>query len=93
MSQSTSQNASLSIRSPPLTFEMPASCVIAPIVVRHVEAGRIDERAGVVLHGHDLGARLHEQLGRRAADVAHALHRHARAVERQADAAAPPRAR
>ena len=93
MSQSTSQNDSLSIRSPPLTWAMPASCVIARHRRRHVEAARIDERSGVVLHRDELRAGLDEELGRRAADVAHALHRDARAVERQADAGAPPRGR
>ena len=88
MSQSTSQNDSLSIRSPPLTLAMPAVVRDRGHRRRHVEAARIDERPGVVLHRDELGTGLDEQLGRRSADVAHALHRDARAVERQAD---PPR--
>jgi hypothetical protein len=35
---------------------------------------------------HQVGAGLDEELGRGAADVAHALHRDAHAVEREADA-------
>jgi hypothetical protein len=52
-----------------------------------VEAVVVEDAAGVVLRGDDLGAGLGEQLGRRRAHVAEALHRHARAVQVQADAA------
>ena len=95
MSQSTSQNASLSV-----TLAAPGKPATLPSL-RDVRDQRrrmsrplgLSMRAGVVLHRDDLRAGLGEQLGRRRADVAEALHRDARAVEVEAECGAPPRGR
>ena len=52
-----------------------------------VQAVLVDDGAGVVLHGDDLGAGLGEQFGRDRAHVAEALHRDARTAQIQAEAA------